>query len=200
MNRATALLFLAGFITGCPTVSGPSRGARPIEASGLYVHGPSGFSFPESFGAFRRVEINQFDSSGMDVGVGYNLEQADSQIALTLYVYPRARDANGSILTLESQFEIERTYILQAHPGGKASETWTPTTTQNHEASPGYATTFRYQQLFAYRQQEIESLLYLFDYEGWAVKYRITYPLAQQAKANLVSQVFVSSFIWRGGS
>jgi hypothetical protein len=41
-------------------------------------------------------------------------------------------------------------------------------------------------------------LLYLFQYDGWIVKYRITFPAVQEQKAFLISQVFVSGFRWRG--
>ncbi len=200
MKRATSLLLLTALITGCPTVGGPRPGVQPINVSGRYVHGPSRFEFPETFGAFRRVEINQFHPSGLNIGVGYNLEQADTRVAVTLYVRPPARDANGSVLTLASEFELERENILQHHPGATASVPSTPPRTQNGEAARGYATTFRYQHAVDYGREEVETLLYLFEYDGWVVKYRITYPFSQQARANPVSQGFVSSFRWRGGS
>jgi hypothetical protein len=56
---------------------------------------------------------------------------------------------------------------------------------------------FRYEDAFAGGTYLLTSLLYLFEYDGWLVKYRITFPAAQEEKANLVSQVFVSGFLWR---
>ena len=196
MIRILTLVVLVTCIVGCPTARVSISPVQPILATDTYVHAPSGFKFPVHFGKFRRVEINQFDTDGRNIGVGYNLEEADLQIALTLYVKPALRDQTGRTLSLAEMFELEKAEIARFHQGGRLSAAWTPPQTQNREAAPGLATAFQYSQVFAHRTQVVNSLLYLFEYEGWIVKYRITYPAEQEEKANLISQVFVSGFRW----
>jgi len=199
MRRTVILVCLLGCLAGCPssTVAGP--GPRPITAVGTFVHEPSQFDFPETFGKFRRVAIIQYDNQGFDIGVGYNFDE-ELEIALTLYVYPPGRELSGELIPLARQLELERANILRRHPGARSSSPWTPPRTQNSESLPGHAEAFRYADAFAGGRREVTSLLYLFEYDGWVVKYRITFPAAQEEKANLVSQVFVSGFIWRGAA
>jgi hypothetical protein len=70
--------------------------------------------------------------------------------------------------------------------------------TQNKEERTGRAIAFRYDQEFSGASRPVISLLYLFEFDGWLVKYRITFAADQEEKAFLVSQVFVSAFKWRG--
>jgi len=152
LTTVVALAYL-----GCTSAGGPTPGVQPIHAAGRYVHAPSGFEFPESFGEFDRGEIKQYEESEANIGVGYNLEQADTQIALTVFVFPPTLDETEAPLSLAKQFEIERANVLQYHPGAIAGATWTPPPTQNRETTRGYAETFHYQQEFAHRRQDAEA-------------------------------------------
>lgn len=198
MKQRTALLVcLLGWLAGCPSATTVGPAPRTSNPAGTFVHGPSRFEFPETFGKFRRVAITQYDDEGRDIGVGYNLDE-DLRIVLTLYVYPPGRDASGDLIPLARQFEGERANILRYHIGAQSSAPWTPPQTENEEPSPGHAVAFRYEEDFAGGRNLLTSLLYLFEYDGWIVKYRITFPAAQQEEAGLVSEVFVSAFPWRG--
>jgi hypothetical protein len=117
-----------------------------------------------------------------------------------LFVRPPTKDPSGALLPLARQFEVEKAEVLRYHAGATVGPAWTPPPTRNHETAPGYAAKFHYQEEFAYRRQEVESLLYLFEHDGWFVKYRITYPSSVQARANPAALDFVSSFLWRGGA
>jgi hypothetical protein len=188
---------LALFLAGCASTPVGGPGVKPISVTGSYTHAPSRFVFPESFGKFRRVEINQYDSSGNDVGVGYNLDAEGMQVALTLYVYPPRRAESGVLLPLQKQFDLELSEIVRGHTAAKSVQTSVAPGTQNEETNSGFMAKLRYTEGFAGQRQSVVSLFYLFEYDGWLVKYRITYPAAQEEKANLVAQVFVSEFRWR---
>ncbi len=197
--RGTALVLVALLLTGCPTLIKPAGEPRSIHASGSYTHAASGFTFPESVNRFRRVSIHVHDASEQAI-VGYNVETTDARIALTLYVLPARRDPSGVVRDLPTQFELECGNVVQQHAGAVAGERWTPPRTANGEQTPGHAAMFHFSDSFAQEQQQLESLLYLFEFDGWHVKYRITYPYALRSRAAEEARGFVSSFRWRNGA
>ena len=184
---------LAGCLT--PTVPGP----EPIAWEGTFVHEPSGFVFPPAFDAFERVSIHRFDADGRDVGVGYDLDTT-LKIALTLYVTPPARWPTGEPLTLREQFEAEQATIVHLHPRVTARAGWTPGPTCNGASEPRYAVAFRYDEHFAGARRLVTSVLYLFEYDGWVVKYRATFAAFQEQPAHAVVERFVATFPWRGAA
>ena len=201
MTRPAVFCLLAAVMCGCVSQTTASRlPVAPVPASGTYTHAPSGFAFPETFEKFRRVSIIRYDDAGNNIGVGYNLDTPEIGVALTLYVRPAARSESGVLLPLSKQFDIEKYVVAHEHPGARVGPQLTPPKTQNHEPNDGYAIAFRYSQMFDGYVREVTSLLYLFEYDGWLVKYRITYPLSQEAKAAVAAQVFVSDFLWRGAA
>ena len=58
--RAFGVCGLALILAGCASTPVGSSGVKQISVTGSYTHAPSRFVFPESFGKFRRVEINQY--------------------------------------------------------------------------------------------------------------------------------------------
>lgn len=193
-----ALLLPLVFLAGCPTLVQPAGAPRSIQASGPYTHAASGVVFPESLGRFRRASIQVYDAFEQAI-VGYNVETADARIAATVYVLPRPRDARLAVRDLATQFDLECDNIIEQHAGATAGERWTPPPTANGETTPGRAAMFHYSEVFAQEQRALESLLFLFEFEGWRVKYRITYPFALRDRAAEEARGFVSSFLWRGG-
>ena len=204
--RITALILAAVCCAGCPTLgpqgAPPSPTARPvteIKTAGPYVHPLSGFVFPETFAEFHRASIHQYGSAGDDVSVGYNVEEPELQIALTFYVYPPLRAEDGRSLTLAEQFELERDGVVKYHEGTRASPA-RKTAVMHAESVPGLCADLQYREVFAHQYQPVSSLLYLFSNEGWSVKYRISYPSSQEARARAIAEAFVSSFPWKGGA
>jgi hypothetical protein len=177
-----------------------STGITQIRATGTWKHPASEFSFPTQFGAFKRVAITQYDSGGKNVGVGYEAKARDVGVVLTLFVTPPQRDTSGNALDLAAQYPSERAAVIKHHAAVRTIEEWTPARTPNAEAAAGYAATFRFQEVFEGYTQEIESLLFLYTFEGWVVKYRITYAWSQRERARRLGEAFVSAFRWRGMS
>jgi hypothetical protein len=161
------------------------------------VHAPSGFEFPATFGEFQRVEITQHDAEGQNVGVGYHLDD-EMKIALTVYVKPPLSAPTGEPLSLRNQLQVEEAAIAHAHPGVTLRAGWTPRRTRNREPARGYALAFRYQENFAGAPRLVTSVLYLFEFDGWVVKYRATFPAFQEQPAHALVQTFVATFPWRG--
>lgn len=172
---------------------------KSIVVSGDYVHPKSGFVFPEKFGKLERSGVAQFDASGNDVAIGYDVVEGDVQIAATIYVTPPARTTAGERLTLEQHFKLEAASIMQLHAKSSSTPPWTPKQTKNLEQAPGHAILFRYVESFHGESQPVESFLQVFEYEGWVVKYRISYPESQSKRANVLAQVLPQIFVLKRG-
>jgi hypothetical protein len=153
MQIVALLVSMAG-LCGCPTLV--QSGGTEIRLEGTYVHRPSGLVFPEAIGRSRRVSARQFDADGNDVGVGYNVEEPDLQIALTVYVRPRFEGADGHPFSLEDQFKFERDTVMQHHAGAQSTPTQpAPAATA---ARSGLLRLLPYQGVFAGADQQVSSL------------------------------------------
>lgn len=185
-------------LLGCPTVTPNVAGVTPIHVQGVYTHEPSGFVLPPSIGSFRRVAINQYDREGLDVSVGYNLDEVDAEVAFTLYVTPPLRLPDGSDSALSQQFEVEIGAIQHHHGGAPVLHRQNTSSEQAGTSATGLLAQFRFEEVFGSRQQVVESLLHLFEYDGWRVKYRTTFPLSQREAVAPQLERFLASLQWRG--
>lgn len=194
LRHATGLVVGLLAMTACPSVTGPP--VAPIRVSGPYEHSASGLQFPERVGAFHRAEINQFDRAGLDVGVGYNYEEADASVAFTVYVRGPLVLENGESASLGHQFFIERNVIRQYHQD--ALEVWSQEVeiSDSQRTLPGYAAEFHYNDLFNFARRDVVSFLYLFDRDGWVIKYRITYAEHQQSSSERIVGEFLKIAPW----
>lgn len=208
--RAYACAAAVFVVTGCASHREPEPDTTPelkdIAVTGTYVHAASGIAFPETMGRFRRTSVTQFNSSATNVGVNYDIDAhfpypgvPDLQERVSVFVYPPTRAADGSPESLSSEFEHEAALIARIHGDVRVTPPWVPAQTKNHELLPGHAVAYRYTQVFAGRPQTVESQLYLFEYQGWRIKYRFTYPLSEAKIGRPLSQYFVAFFRWHGG-
>jgi hypothetical protein len=193
LNR-WAVLGLCSALLGCPSVTPP--GVLAIRSDGPWEHPASGLRFPEQVASYQRVVINQYDAAGTNVGVGYNYESLAASVAFTVYVRPPLTLESGATASLAEQFDIERQVIHAHHAGG--DEAWV------HEASavtergsvPAKAAEYRYDQEFSDGRRPVVSQLYLFDRDGWFVKYRVTFAKAQEERARVLVEAMLSSAPW----
>jgi hypothetical protein len=164
---------------------------------GTYTHGPSGFVFPERLGNFERVSVDRYDSSGNDIGVGYNLELAESPIAFTLYVRPWGHRTDGTPASFDEHFQAELWVIDHYHPGARLLRREPTTSTQGGTSVPGEMAEFTYDDLFARRDEHVFSQLYLFALDNWTVKYRITFPVSEEQRSRAAVQKLLALIAWR---
>ncbi|HVN38003.1 MAG TPA: hypothetical protein VMW19_07510 [Myxococcota bacterium] len=195
MKTVRHLVVLAALLaaTSCPGFSGPAL--TPIRVTGTYEHPGSALRFPEAVGSFRRADITQFDRSGENIGVAYNYEEPDASVAFTVYVRRQIVAESGEVASLGRQFVLERDAIRQYH--GNASEDWSLEVEflDSDRTLPGYAAGFHYSQPFNFSNQDVISFLYLFDRDGWVVKYRVTYA-ERQSSAEHVFADFLKVAPW----
>jgi hypothetical protein len=193
----------AAMLAGAPD---PAAAAEPVDVNGAgsYIHSASGMTFPSAVGGFRQVEVRQYDATGKDVGVGYNLVSPEVQVVATVYVYPApslisifsppevVADARAHLC--QGEFTRRKQEILDAHPRARLI--------QEGEArppggrAPGHVASYEFESVFGHRLQPVGSQLYVFCYVGgkWAVEYRFTWPRDEAVDSAIAG--FMAGLSW----
>ena len=213
MRIAKSILpvFFLTAICGCGTTGTDQQHSAEQSDSKNYIHIATKFSFPESVGTFRRGSIRKYDRDGKNVGVGYN---CPIPIASTVYVYPAPKDfsllpaqknSDVSRDLLEHHFKECKQEIFRAHPDAKLIEEGGFRLTQGANQFDGNKAVVSSNYKFGFANEDSISELYLFMIEPGAkfmlseryfVKFRITYPISQKARAESEVKDFMTSLAW----
>ena len=54
----------------------------------------------------------------------------------------------------------------------------------------------RFMQNFAFRNQLMQSELFLFSHDGWFIKFRATYPVGERSRAEPAIKAFIDELEW----
>jgi len=161
---------------------------RPTE---FFVHEPSDFRFPAILGDFAREAVKRYDRDGQNVSVGYNLGQS---VAMTVFVYPVSLAAPDK--TLGDHFEACKRDVVSRHKGAAVVSEGPTMVAPGGQQRLGQHAAFTYTALFARRQQDVRSELYLFMDGKWFIKYRVTYPVGDQQTAEPAVKAFIEDLSW----
>jgi hypothetical protein len=186
-------------------VSDLLKNTEVLESDGPYRNSPSGMVFPVKIRGFTRADIRRYDSVGLDVGVGYNLNNPFRPIAATIYVYP-ARTKPGATVTGDSiellnyEFEEIKKTVFLMHKGARFISEETVSLKQAGVNYPGRMATFDYEDAFAGMKQPVRSHLYVFCHPSrkWMVKYRFTHPQGVDASDDI--KEFMENLLWTIGN
>ena len=195
-----ALLIL--FLSGCrtePEIISLDIFAQEVSISGTYVHNATGVEFPEHFIPFERVSIWEYDQTGNNIGVGYNLSSIREPASLTLYLYPSSpscfRDGQWKSMSPAAAFHEHYMdtllNLLVSCKDPVVLDMKTYTLNQFGQSLTGKRAIVKLTGLFAGYEQECISCLYMFYYKNWFVQYRVTFPsevyeLAQESTENFI--------------
>ena len=201
MPRPIRALFVAVALvalTACPSIRlaepAGQADAAPIRVAGTYVHPASGLEFPEQVGTFRRADILALDRDGPTLVVGYNHEEAGASVAATVYAWKAP--TSGEDASLERQFERERDGVRQFHEGAREDGSRAVSFSVRGRPVPGFAAEFHYSDVFNYTLQAVDSFLYVFERDGWIIKYRISVAERQRAAAEPIAREFLRNAPW----
>jgi len=199
----TVLAFSA--LAGCPVTqlnrlpeSSRLPQPKPIEAVGDFKHAPSGYAFPAQVAAFQRVAILQYDTAGLDVSAGYNLNLPECLIVLTIYVFPTPRmsfiGASPDVVRsledewLDHAYNAAKHEIVQAHSDAALKTE----DSRVQDGVPGKKA--------VYSIGSSESDLYVFVvHHSWFLEYRATYPSSCSDGARQAIGAFFKSWVGRAG-
>lgn len=194
-------------LVGCPIAQYPrTSGPTAINVQGTYFHSNSGMNFPENVGPFRRGTVSLFDSTGANIGVGYNLGDLVFQVAVTVYVYPAPSvvsilspaevTARAKELSAQQHFETVKSDIIRAHPEARLVSEEEVTLVQAGGIQKGKKAGFEFEGVFANQRQQLKSHAYLFVHGKWFIKYRITYPQDIDGAVREKIKDFMNSLQW----
>ena len=200
------VLTLAGLllVSACRATAGELSEPTTQTPGGDFTHPGAKITFPESIGDFERVEVTQYDTSGKDVSVGYNLDSPDL-ITATVYVYP-GRDvlnlgsdsdtvAAAKDLLDQQQFEGSKEAILATTPGLTLVSETESIVIANPSEQAGRRAIFEGQGLIDGALTALHTEVDLFGFGDWFIKYRFTYP-GESSTAPALILDFMNSLKW----
>lgn len=195
-------------LSGCqvnpagPAMTSPQISAREISVNGTYVHRATGIEFPELIIPFQRASVWEYDQTGNNIGVGYNLNSIREPAVLTLYLYPSSPTyfQDGKWKPVDTKAVFEDHYmdilvtILSSYKDPEIIDAAPFTLTQSGQTLRGKRAIVKLKEEFAGQEQECISCLYLFCCNSWFVQYRVTYPYAVYELAQESTEHFIRNF------
>jgi hypothetical protein len=202
--KGILLVALAFVLIGSRSIQ--ANGPVPLHEQNVYTHAGTEMIFPEHIGKFQRVQITQFAPDEKDVGVGYNLYDPVSPISATVYIYlapsvvstgssPEVVEA-AKALMFHSHLNDVKQEIMQVHPDAKLISENSCVVTIGEQSRKGQKVTFEFAYVFGTKPQDSISQLYLFQNDGWMIKYRFTFPKATAATSEAVVMDFLKKLAW----
>lgn len=198
-------------VAGCGS-SGSANSAAEDQLSepttqtpvGDFTHSGTQFTFPGSIGGFKRSEVNQYDKSGKDVSVGYNLDSPDP-ISATVYVYP-GRDVlnlgsdSGVVAAAkdfldQKEFEGTKDAILATTPGLTLVSEDKSFAISSPSKQLGRRAIFQGRGLIHGAPTLLRTEVDLFGFGDWFISYRFTYP-GESSTAPALILNFMNSLEW----
>jgi hypothetical protein len=191
--RGQLLAAMGALAFVCAQAGTPATPAFTPRDHDALQHAPSGMVFPAVCGEFVRAATRDYDATGRDISVGYNLTVAAVPIAATVYVYPsppvrsvgspRRVTGTAKQQLAAAEFERAKREIMQAHEATVLLAEDRTERPNGGEVAPVWFAKFTYLEFFAGRVQPVESLLYVRCYasDEWTIKYRVTYPVGVEA-------------------
>ena len=184
---------------------------RDVDVTGPYTQEASGMVFPETVGAFKRDEVISYNSERSDESATYILEKDGKEsVAITIYVYPVPLDIGSALakglpqgdvpgalyMLTEQLFADEENAISEVHRGSEILDEGITSHTERGFSFPGTMASFRFNEDFFGDVVKVRSQLYLFSMVGekWMVKYRVTYPEANDGAAQ--ANQFMRALPW----
>ena len=151
------------------------------------IHKNSGVLFPEQIDIAKRLRPHRYALN--NVSVGYQVVNNDCFVTYTVYVYNRN---NNSV---DEEFDQAKTAIELFYEEELIDEQQI-TLDQSGQTIEGKMASYS---LISYHEGEPyfqTSYLYLFSFNNWFIKYRITHPNASFVCANEAITNFIQKYKW----
>lgn len=196
LSKAFLVVILSIVLFSCADKQLPlADGTLVVLAEGVYVHPPSDMKFPENVGPFQRERIIGYDRTGHYISVRYNLVSEGRQVAATIYIYPGPEVGEDSKDLSQRHFDALKSHIASNHPGARLVFEGDIQLDQEGEVLRGKKASFRFEDIFAFKVEQLTSHAYLFRQDKWFVEYRITYPQIQEDTVGEDVGKFMSFFL-----
>ena len=202
--KGILLIALALVLIGSRSIQ--ADGPVPLHDQSDYTHAGTEMIFPEHIGKFQRVQITQFAPEEKDVGIGYNFYDPVSPISATVYIYlapsvvsigssPEVAETTKDLMFQSHLNDVKRE-IMQVHPDAKLISENSCVVTIGEQSHKGQEVTFEFAYVFGTKPQDSISQLYLFQHDGWMIKYRFTFPKVTAVTSEAVVMDFLKKLVW----
>ncbi len=171
--------------------SSPPLIDTPADWNDVYVHPYSGMKFPSMAGLFVRGPVRKYDPQGRDISVAYEIQHIGGNTEMTVFIFPSAHDRN-----FPGHFEQACEAVLRFSRSSKLLIKKDVAIKQNGHVYRGKRATFSMQSVFSGQKIATLSLLYLFKYGDWYIKYRVTYPQTGHDKIMPEIERFMQELSW----
>src|SRR5712691_517626 len=184
---------VALFALSCAFLLTNAWAQRELTVRGPFLAKEAAVTFPERVGPFQRVTILIYSPDEKNLSVGYNLMNPATPVVATVYVYPARRVISigsprdvveGARQKLE-QMEMNSVIheISNAHRGAQLVLQETSSITTGGRTIRALHGRFAYREVFAGKKQALLGDVWLCTVGKWYVKYRVTYPAANETSA-----------------
>lgn len=165
----------------------------------------SSWDLPARVGGLARSE-QHLDLDAPELIGHYQSTDSRAAVVASIFVYPapgvvsigssaEVRSASERVVT-EQEFEASMATLEAAHEGAELVYVGSSTTRPGGAAADGYLATYTFREPFFGPPTELTSHLYIFRWGDWTVKYRFTYPSAQEADASQRVESFLEGLAW----
>jgi len=161
-------------------------------APGTYVHPGSDLRFPLALPGFRRGRVAPYNHEETDVGVAY-ISAAAPRLVFTVYVYPRAMKRRGVPYPSATHFERELEEVRKGRPDIKELSRGTLEGTLAKRAVKGHAAEFKFAGGTEFGGHRVGSVISVFPFGHWQIKYRITWPVAERADSLKAAEALLAA-------
>ncbi len=184
MKSIIALLLLSA------TVPRFAVAKTEVECQGTYVHRSGLFAFPEKVGDFTRQAITRYDLEGNDVGVVYRCAASNSMV-ISVYAYPVPVRKDGKPAAFREMVVAEQVVIMERTARTKAIQWPKGIPLWSDEGVTGALVAFDLGGTGQY-----VSLLQLYDYGPWLLKFRTSYEAEKAVVSEREIDAFHRAFRW----
>ncbi len=168
------------------------------QSDGVYLHSASGLTFPAEIGIFARDEIHHYDDTQTDTSVAYHTVRPDKAILAMVYVYPVRYSNATHEQALSLQLQQIKSEVAQVYGATHFIDD------SEYRAGQEIGSVLAFQaerELVTGKGAEpVFSAVYLFEREGWFLKYRATCPVAQKDQVPGELSRLITAIGWPTGT
>ena len=150
---------------------------------GAYTHAASRTTFPNAIGEFVRVSHFEYDKSGNDISVGYNINDFKKLVYATVYVYPQSA-CDAEVLKRKAE-------VVAVHPEATLREEHAISVVHNGKQIAGHVVTWNMRDRIGevWFKVDLTTQLDIFcDVDtAWTVAYRFTWRRDQDTAARIAA-------------
>jgi hypothetical protein len=198
MIRATSRLLLILLVLS--GLGGCGKDAEPpavLNANPRDITGELGSTmWPPRIAGFSRGQALLYGSG--DMSVAYGLLAPDPRAVATVYLVWRDEGSAeaAALPSLQDYYEAGKRMIEQFHAGAQLVEEAPVSVWQTNGRVSGQKAVYALATMFGDRQQYVYTELYVFRIPGRLIKFRYTYPVAEQKPAQAAFLQLMETLDW----